>query len=301
MTKLLDFLKRPLAALGIASLALAGAASAKEPAAGRPALWKLADKDTTIYLFGTIHLLPKNYSWRTPAFEQAINGSQALVVETIIDEAKPEAIQTELVRLAFSPGLPPLADRVAPEKRPLLTTALSKLGVPPNGLDRMETWAAAFILLGPQMKELGLSGGEGVEAVLRKRFTDSGKPVLQLETNGEQLGFFDALPETAQRKLLEGTLETPEAMRTEFSGMLAAWSRGDIDAIADSFNKNLSETPDLKDALIKRRNANWSRWIAGRMAQPGTVFVAVGAGHLAGNESVQTLLKQHGYKIKRVQ
>ena len=79
MTKLLDFLKRPLAALGIASLALAGVASAKEPAAGRPALWKLADKDTTIYLFGTIHLLPKNYSWRTPAFEQAINGSQALV------------------------------------------------------------------------------------------------------------------------------------------------------------------------------------------------------------------------------
>lgn len=295
-------LKRGLAAIGLASLAV-GAAPASQNAAptARPAMWKLADRDTTIYLFGTIHMLPKDYAWRTARFEQAVDGSQALVVETIIDETKPEQIQMELAKRAFSPGLPPLAERVAPEKRPLLTTALAKIGIPPTGLDRMETWAAAFILLGPQLKDLGVSGGEGVEAVLRKRFTESGKPVLQLESNGEQLGFFDALPEAAQRQLLDGTLESPEAMRQEFGGMLAAWARGDVDAIAKSFNKNLSTTPELKDALIGRRNANWSRWIAQRMAQPGTILVAVGAGHLAGDDSLQSLLKRSGYRVSRVQ
>lgn len=299
--KLFEFLKRPFAALGAAALTVGASATPQPAHVAKPAMWKLADRDTTIYLFGTIHMLPKDYAWRTPTFEQAITGAQALVVETIVDEAKPEQIQVELARRAFSPGLPPLAARVSAEKRPLLATALAKAGIPPNGLDRMETWAAAFILLGPQLKDLGVSGGEGVEAVLRKRFVDSGKPVLQLETNGEQLGFFDALPEAAQRELLEGTLESPEAMREEFGGMLAAWVRGDVDEIARSFNKNLSTSPDLKDALIKRRNANWSRWIAQRMTQPGTILVAVGAGHLAGPESVQSLLKKSGYRVRRVQ
>ena len=266
--QILNGLKRGLAALGLASFSL-GAAPAQQPRpihVAKPAMWKLADRDTTIYLFGTIHMLPKDYAWRTATLEQAVNGSQALVVETIVDEAKPEQIQAELARMAFNtPNLPPLAERIAPEKRPLLTTALSKAGLPHNGLDRIETWAAAFILLGPQFKDLGVSGGEGVEAVLRKRFADSGKPVMQLETNGEQLGFFDALPEAAQRELLEGTLESPGAMREEFGGMLAAWARGDVKAIAKSFNKNLSTSPDLKDALIRRRNTNWSRWISRRM------------------------------------
>lgn len=297
-----DRIKRGLAAIGLAAWSL-GAAPAAETAAAtaRPALWKVADHDTTIYLFGTIHMLPQNYSWRTERFDKALEGSQALVVETIVDETRPELIQAELARLAFSPGLPPLAERVAPEKRPLLAKALANIGAPPNALDRMETWAAAFILLGPQFKALGVSGGEGVEAVLRKRFASAGKPVEQLETNAEQLSFFDSLPERAQRKLLEGTLEAPDVMRGEFDRMLAAWARGDVEAIGKAFNKNLSETPELKQSLIRRRNANWSQWIARRMAAPGTVFVAVGAGHLAGKDSVVRLLRKRGYRIERVQ
>ena len=105
-------LKRGLAALGLASVSL-GAAPAQQlrpTHAAKPAMWKLADRDTTIYLFGTIHMLPKDYAWRTSAFEKAVDGSHALVVETIIDEAKPEQLQAEIARLAFNtPNLPPLA------------------------------------------------------------------------------------------------------------------------------------------------------------------------------------------------
>ena len=296
------FLKRGLAAIGLATAASASAAPSAAPApAARPALWQVADHDTTIYLFGTIHMLPKNYSWRTGTFDKALNGADALVVETIIDEENPAGLASELARLGFSTNLPPLAKRVSADKRPLLAAAIAKTGLPAAAFDRMETWTAAFMLLGPQLKALGVSGGDGVETVLRRQFNKAGKPVLQLETNGEQLGFFDTLPEDAQRKLLEGTLESPDEMKKEFAKMLAAWARGDVDEIGDSFNKNLSETPALKAALVERRNANWSRWIEQRMAAPGTVFVAVGAGHLAGDESVQDLLKKRGYRVRRVQ
>ena len=83
--------------------------------------------------------------------------------------------------------------------------------------------------------------------------------------------------------------------------MLTAWSRGDVEGIARTFNHDLSASPDLQEALIKRRNANWSHWIEQRMAQPGAVFIAVGAGHLAGRDSVVDLLKRDGYAVRRVQ
>ncbi|HEX6219293.1 MAG TPA: TraB/GumN family protein, partial [Sphingomicrobium sp.] len=203
--------------------------------------------------------------------------------------------------LGFAEGLPPLAERIDPAKREKLEAAIAQTGLPRAAFDRMETWAAAFSLIGLQFKSIGLEGGEGVEAVLRSAFQTAGKPVGQFETNREQLSFFDALPEKAQRALLEGAIDSPGDMRQHFQGMLNAWLRGDVDSIARTFNEDLSASPELMDALIRRRNANWSRWIEQRMAQPGSVMVAVGAGHLAGRDSVQDYLKKRGMKIRRLQ
>lgn len=294
------FLRRAAAFFALA-LASCTTTAPTEAAGGSPAMWQVADRDTTIYLFGTIHLLPPDYQWRTPKLEQAVTNSQGLVVETIIDETNPQALMSEMARLGFRPGLPPIMERVPVAKRPLLQAAIAKTGVPVAAYDRMETWAAAFTLLGTQFKNLGLVGAEGVEAVLKTRFRQAGKPVSQLETNAEQLSLFDTLPESAQRALLEGSIDSPGEMRTQFQGMLAAWVRGDVDSIARTFNEDLASSPELRDALIRRRNANWSSWIARRMATPGTVFVAVGAGHLAGPDSVQRYLESQGHKVRRIQ
>ncbi len=295
-------LRRGLAMLGHA--ALASCATTAQPASGatgRPALWQVYDKDTTVYLFGTIHLLPKDYPWRTATFDKAVAGSQSLVVETIVDTARPQALAGELARLGFRSGLPPLATRVPAEKRPLLETAIAKTGIPRAAYDRMETWAAAFMLLGTQFKDLGLTGEAGVEAVLKASFTQAGKPVGQLETNTEQLSMFDTLPESAQRSLLEGAIDSPAEMRTQFQQMLAAWARGDVESIGATFNEDLSGSPELREALLRKRNVNWAGWIKRRMATPGSVFVAVGAGHLAGADSVVAMLQKDGYRVRRVQ
>jgi uncharacterized protein YbaP (TraB family) len=290
---------RGLAAFGLLGLG-ASAAPASAPAP-RPALWKVADRDTTIYLFGTIHLLPRNTRWTGPVLDKAAGESDSLVVETIIDSANPAPLAATMMKLALSPGLPPVLERVPASKRPALATAIARSRTPPAAFDRMETWAVALALLGPQFGSMGLQQEEGVETVLKKRFAAAGKPIGQLETNEEQLGFFDLLPESAQRTLLLGALEQPKAVQKQFDSMLAAWARGDVQAIARSFNADMNGSPALSDLLLKRRNANWSQWIARRMGQPGTLLVAVGAGHLAGPDSVQAMLQQRGLKVTRVQ
>lgn len=296
------FLKRALALVGFAAVSVATPQAAQAAAAAaKPALWEVSDPDTTIYLFGTIHLLPENYSWQTREIDRAIARSDTLFVETLIDTKNPQALAGELARLGFSPGQPPIANRIHPQKRPLLEAAIQKSGIPRHVFDSMETWAAAFTLLGTQFKELGLHGQHGVEQTLREAFAAAGKPVGQLETNSEQLGFFDTLPQSAQRALLEGAIESPQKMSGEFSEMLGSWASGDVDAIAETFNRGLAESPELREALLRRRNASWSHWIERRLAMPGRTFVAVGAGHLAGNDSVQAFLQSRGLRIRRVQ
>jgi uncharacterized protein YbaP (TraB family) len=286
----------------VAALALAAPAQARSPQTARPAMWEVSDADTTIYIFGTIHLLPENVQWRTAKFDQAVQGSQQLIVETIVDPKDPSKIMAAMASLAFNtPNIPPLIDRVPAAKRPALAAAIKKSGFPPQAFDKMETWAAAFILLGNQYRDMKLKSDAGVEAILRNTFTTEGKPIGELETNLEQFGFFDRLPEKAQEALLEGALDDSKSADAEFSGMLNSWSKGDVQGIARTFDRDLAGSPDLSQALIHQRNANWSKWIEQRMAEPGAVMIAVGAGHLAGKDSVIAMLQRDGYRVRRVQ
>jgi uncharacterized protein len=261
----------------------------------------VSDPDTTIYLFGTIHLLPEHYEWRTPTFDDAVSHSQQLMIETIVDLKHPQSFYSDLMRLGFARGLPPIAARVPRSKLAALRASIAASHIPEKQFDQMKTWAAAFQLLGVRFAELGLKGQEGPETTLREEFATAQKPVGELETNAEQLGFFDRLPEKAQRDLLLGAIDQPAGMTKEFNQMLATWARGDVPGIAATFNRDLAASPDLADALIRQRNANWSRWIEQRMAEPGTIMVAVGAGHLAGRDSVIALLKRDGYRVRRLQ
>jgi len=296
-----SFFRRAAAALGFAGLLAGPPASARAPESGHPAMWAVSDPDTTIYLFGTIHLLPEHYQWRTARFDKAVEGSQQLMVETIVDDKNPTKLMSVMAGMGFAKGLPPIAERVAPEKRAALETAIAKSGVPRPIFDQMKTWTAAFVLLGDQFKGMGLKGGEGVEAVLRNDFSTENKPIGELETNAEQLGFFNTLPETAQRALLEGALENNKDADQEFAGMLKAWSKGDVEGIARTFDRDLGASPELEQALLRQRNFNWSKWIEQRMAQPGSILIAVGAGHLAGKDSVIAMLQRDGYSVRRVQ
>lgn len=266
----------------------------------RPALWKVADADTTIYLFGTVHVLPKGMAWVGPKLASAMAASQALVLETVLDK-DPAKLAAVMTRLGMSPGQPPLLDRVPADKRAGLEKMVKAAGIPPAALDRFETWAAGLALSAAAIGKLGVGREDGAEAALTATFERAGKPVTGLETPAEQLGYFDGLPEAAQRKFLVAIAEDTSDPAKEFAAMIAAWRTGNVRQIALSFDDELRLSPELSEALVARRNATWTQWIGKRMARPGTVFVAVGAGHLAGKGSVDDLLAKQGYRVVRVQ
>lgn len=282
--------------------ACAGASDQEKPARppAKPALWLLADADTEIYLFGTIHVLPDQFEWRTPVFDQAARRSQELVVE-VADLADEEKTTDIFLKLAMSPELPPVSERVPEDRRAGLEALRAKAGVPARVLDRFETWAVAVTLAAGVLKTLDISPKNGVERQLQADFGARRRRISGLETTEQQLGIFDALPENTQRAFLTNMVDESADAKTEFERMITAWSRGDEKAIALTFDDEVALTPELTDALLTRRNAAWSAWLSNRLERPGIVMVAVGAGHLAGPHSVQTILAKQGLKVTRLQ
>lgn len=285
---------------GLAALAIAACGTTSAAAPARPALWKVSDPDTTIYLFGTIHVLPKDIVWRTPAFDAALKSADELVLEIADQNDKAAAAQT-FRTLALSPNLPPLLDRVPADKRATLQAMIGKAGLKPQMLDPLETWAAAVTLGAALYAGVGLTADNGVERALSGTAEEAAKPTIGLETTAQQLGYFDKLPEAAQRELLVSVVDDSKNMAAEFEKMVSAWRRGDVDAIAATFDDELRKSPELASVLLDQRNANWTEWLKGRLAKPGTAFVAVGAGHLAGKGSVVERLRAAGMKVERVQ
>jgi len=271
------------------------------PASARaaPALWKVSDADTTIYLFGTVHALPPGTVWYEGAVRKAFEASDTLVLEMVAPKNEAELGPT-LMALGFSDGQPPLAERVAPPERSRLTTILREAGVSGAALNAMETWLATITLSLQQLKSFGLDPKLGVEATLTAKAQASRKPVVGLETAAEQMGFFDQLPEADQRAYLSATLKQWPEMKATMRDLVARWSAGDVDAIGAELNESMRETPRLAKVLLGDRNARWAGWIKSRLAKPGTVFVAVGAGHLAGTEGVQAMLAKQGLKATPV-
>lgn len=272
----------------------------------RPALWLLQDADTRIYLFGTIHILPPGYRWRSAAVDRAIAQADELVLEIsdrdMADNGSAIAGQMLLGKQA------PLAWRVSPERRAALGRMLDELGLPAGTLDSMHSWAAALMIMAVSaVQDMG-DGGDlpasltempGVEDGLQAAFRARSRPISGVETVAAQMGFFSSLSFAVQRALLEAMIdgyaqsggETPELNDVD------EWARGHPEAIAIEAS---DMPPLLYDVLLPRRNRAWTDWLIARLDRPGTILFAVGAGHLAGPDSVQTMLAARGFTVARI-
>ena len=267
---------------------------------GGPALWKLADEDTTIYLFGTVHVLPKDKPWFTQAIDTALESSDELITEVMMTPDMGARTQAIVMEKGMLPAGTGVRDLMTEEQKAVYEAAMTRLGVPVAAFDRFEPWFAALNLsVLPLMKE-GYSPDEGVEKVLEKEI-GTGMQRGALETIEFQMSIFDELPLDAQVEYLVQAAEMVDELKPYIDRMVGEWLEGDADALADLMNEGMEESPALMERLMYERNANWAVWIDDRMDQPGTVFIAVGAGHLAGERSVQDLLTARGFTITRVQ
>lgn len=294
----------------IASLMLTACNSAPDPVTlntvkvGNPALWKLSgtkpEQKGVAYLFGTIHILPDDVQWRTPALDSAIAKSDTLVIEVLgLDDT--QAAAKIFSRLAISPGQEKLDQRVKPSLRDDLDRIIDESNIPERALNRMESWAAALSLASAQTKGLGLDSGAGVEKQLSAQFKKAKKPIEALETIELQLGYFDKLPEAQQRQMLTSVVEESGDAQQAFEQLFNAWMTGDIKQIEELSDSGILTDPKTREYLLVARNKDWVEQLDKRLQSPGTSLVAVGAAHLAGPEAVQATLEKRGYKIEKIQ
>jgi hypothetical protein len=124
--------------------------------------------------------------------------------------------------------------------------------------------------------------------------------VGELETVEFQIAMLDSLPEAAQVAGISETLDQMSKLGETFNPMINAWSSGDTVGLVKIMNEGLDKQPELKKAMFTDRNAKWADWVGQRLQKPGTVFMAVGAGHLAGTDSVQDFLAKKGIKASKV-
>lgn len=274
-----------------------GPLRAQGAAPATPALWVIRDADTTIHLFGTIHALPRGLPWFRRHVVDALDAADQLVLEALVPE-DPVATMGLSIRMGRSATARPVLDRVPPDRRPALKAAIERLQ--PGDLSGFDTWYVALVLANLQTLKDGFDPATGVEAVLSERARMRGTPIEGLETPEQQLGYFKALPEADQQQFLLATLDGMEGSKAELDATVADWLAGRKEEIAVRVNREFEASPMLKQMLLGDRHARWAAWIAERMRAPGKVFVAVGAGHLAGKGSLIDDLKRYGLEAKLV-
>lgn len=263
-----------------------------------PALWVVKDKDTTVYLFGTIHVLKPGLTWFDEAVKTAFDRSGEVVLELVMPDVG--TMQALVTAKGVTAEGPTLTEQLPADKRAAYAKVVTDLGLPANAFDRMRPWFAATNLSLLPLQKLGYDPANGPETVIADAAKRAGKPVIGLETAEQQIGYFAGLSQGAQVQFLTSTVDEVPEVGTTMAKMVGDWAAGKPEALAAQMNEDLKDSPEVAKVLLTDRNARWAEWVKARMRRPGTVFVAVGAGHLAGGESVIAMLGRDGVKVTRV-
>jgi uncharacterized protein len=271
--------------------------AAAAPAAKGPAMWKVADADTTIYLFGTVHVLPQGIDWYDATIASALESSEIIVTEIPMDSSSEAALQQLTAAKGMLPAGTTLRSLLTPEQTATYTAAMGKIGIPVEGFDPLKPWLAGLTFSILPLMQQGYDPNAGVEKVLLSKVGD--KPKGALETAEFQLGIFDGMTQESQIAFMMEAAAGMDEVKPMLDRMVAEWAEGDADELAAVMNEGMSD-PAVAEALLYSRNANWADWIDTRLDTPGTVFIAVGAGHLAGAKSVQDYLAQKDIMVTRV-
>jgi uncharacterized protein YbaP (TraB family) len=256
----------------------------------------VTDKDTTIYLFGTVHALPQGTDWYKPHVQAAFEASDELVTEVSMQDL--DSVGAAMAEQATLPPGKDLRDLLAPADRMEFESAMVALGVPVGTFDRYKPWAAAFFLSLLPVQAAGFEADQGVDMKLSQMAGPNVRHTA-LETAAFQLGLFDGMPQAKQIEYLRAVVRSIPQIAPQIKQIAAEWTEGDVKGLAETYEGDDTDAL-LHGKLITDRNKTWARWIKQRMKQPGTVFVAVGAGHLAGEGSVQDQLRKLGIHSKRV-
>lgn len=274
---------------------------AVEAAAG-PALWQVSDGDTRIYLFGLPGLMDADTEWRNAAFDAALSEADAVILEA--DRSSPEA-QAAMQQVAQRVGVfqdgRTLNDVMDDDTRAQVRTVAASLGVPPEALNPLKPWLAANQLQSIAVQRAGLADPQTARAVIAAEAAEAGKPIAHFEEPTALLAAIGDLPEDSQMRLFQQALDIIENDPGQARRVLSQWAAGDANGLAASLHGE-GEWADetVRSVMLLERNTAWQARLEEILTtETGTFFVAVGVGHLVGDDSLVAGLEAAGYELAR--
>ncbi len=264
----------------------------------KPALWKASLGESTVYFFGTFHLLRPEVNWMTPELESVLDQLTTLTFEADNRQMNERTLSFLIQQVGvYRRGS--IKDVLPPETYAYYAKSWTNLGLPDTHKDRIKPWYAAIMLATQSLQANGYDGNAGVESVLTREAEERGIPIRGLEMAMDQLKTFSDQDEEWQVKFLEKTMADMDTSVETVDEMQVAWLSGDEAVMNEKLVKPLLAEPVLYESLLIKRNRNWLAGIEQLFRTPGTHMVAVGTSHLIGQYSVINMLKQKGYRIER--
>ena len=274
-----------------AALALAG------PARADPPMWIVRDADSTIVLFGSVHVLPPGETWRTAALDDALAHADDLWFEIPLNEAGQAEVGRQVVARSLLPPGETLTRHLPDAIAARLQRTAVRLGLYGPGLERLRPWMAELTLSLAADIRAGGQTDNGVEHRIDAT-TPGSVPRLAMETVAAQVDALAGGPETDQIASLAETLRDLEEEPDNYQRTVAAWLAGDVVALdAEALEPMRRATPGVYDRVITQRNRRWVEIIRRRLAGSGHTVIVVGVGHLIGPGSVPALLRAEGVTV----
>ncbi|MGO4409157.1 MULTISPECIES: TraB/GumN family protein [unclassified Brevundimonas] len=298
-------------AAGVALLLLAPSAVAQTPVAPEPVavtaaprgsgpgLWVVRDADSTIYLFGTVHVLKPDTPWGTARMDKAFAGADEYWFE-IADLNDQTGVMALIQAKGISPDRP-LSSLLTAEEMADLDAAARTVGASAAQLNPLRPWLASLQLALASIQKAGYVAANGGDQILHARAAATGKPIKGFETAPQQIGFVADMSEAAQLAMLRSGLKEFDQADAFLGRMVTAWAAGDVDALDALIGQEMrTDSSEMYAVMLTRRNQAWADQIQTLLAGSGTAFISVGAGHLAGPDSLQAQLEQRGVRVERV-
>jgi len=282
--------------LWLRALVLLGSLSAAAlPAHAASSVWAVHGAHNTVYLAGSMHLLPAQDATLPGAFDHAYADSAKLVMELDLGKLDPLAAAGWMLEHGALPPGTSLRSVLGEERYLRVSTAAADLGLSAEVLDTQAPWVVGIELADLQYLHLGLDPQQGVEEQLVRRAQADGKPTAGLETLDEELGGLEALTRQDQLRLLDQALSDLHEPSAELQEIVGAWRRGDTAKLAALLSREYRAFPALYRPLVTARNERWLPQLEQLLKGRENCLVVVGSLHLVGDGGLLELLRRDGF------
>jgi uncharacterized protein YbaP (TraB family) len=292
-------MKRLAAFFVLAFLAAFAPALAEAPQTvqAHPALWHAHGDRGTVYLLGSVHVLPPNVDWQTSEIKRAIMRTDVFVFEVPLDADTLNRITALVGERGTLPPGQSLRKMLPPDSQADLDNALASIKLPLTAVDNKRPWLVSLMLDSILLKKHEQQFALGADSVIGAQAKASGKPILYLETVDQQLALIAPSDPVVELQSFEAGLKSFKTADSDIVAITDAWVKGDAAAIDAIMAKEFEGRPEARAAFFTDRNRNWVKQIEAMLRERKTFFITVGAGHLTGKESVPALLRADGFKV----